>query len=54
MSKVERGTKRTCGGCGAKFYDLNKDPIVCPLCEVVFEVEQPKAKVNPAEVVEKS
>lgn len=38
MAKPELGTKRLCGGCGAKFYDLNKDPIICPKCETVFEV----------------
>ena len=35
------GTKRICGGCAAKFYDLGKDPIVCPTCETVFVI--PKA-----------
>ena len=24
--------------CGAKFYDLNKDPIHCPKCGTVYEV----------------
>jgi uncharacterized protein (TIGR02300 family) len=30
----DRGTKRTCqnGDCGARFYDLNRSPIVCPIC----------------------
>ena len=37
MAKPELGTKRLCGSCGAKFYDLSKDPIVCPKCETVFE-----------------
>ena len=36
MAKPELGTKRLCGSCGAKFYDLSKDPIVCPKCETVF------------------
>ena len=38
MAKPELGTKRHCGGCGAKFYDLSKDPIVCPKCQTVFVV----------------
>ncbi len=38
MAKPELGTKRQCTSCGAKFYDLNKDPIVCPKCGTVFEV----------------
>ena len=38
MAKPELGTKRLCAGCGAKFYDLNKDPITCPKCGTVYEV----------------
>ena len=32
--KAARGTKRTCqnGSCGSRFYDLGRDPIVCPVC----------------------
>jgi uncharacterized protein (TIGR02300 family) len=36
VAKPDLGTKRLCSGCGAKFYDLNKTPIVCPKCETVF------------------
>ncbi len=36
MAKPELGTKRLCANCGAKFYDLSKDPIVCPKCATVF------------------
>ena len=46
MAKPELGTKRLCAGCGAKFYDLNKDPIVCPKCSTVFEVA-PSARPRP-------
>jgi uncharacterized protein (TIGR02300 family) len=30
----DRGTKRTCqnGDCGARFYDLNRSPVLCPIC----------------------
>ena len=38
MAKPELGTKRLCANCGAKFYDLNKDPIHCPKCGAVYEV----------------
>jgi len=33
-TKADRGTKRTCQNpeCGSRFYDLNRDPIVCPIC----------------------
>jgi uncharacterized protein (TIGR02300 family) len=36
VAKPELGTKRLCGNCGAKFYDLSKDPIVCPKCHTVL------------------
>lgn len=36
MAKPELGTKRLCQSCGAKFYDLQKDPIICPKCSTVF------------------
>ena len=36
VARAELGTKRLCGECGAKFYDLGKDPIICPKCEAVF------------------
>lgn len=35
-----RGTKRTCqnNDCGARFYDLNRDPIICPICEAQYVI----------------
>ena len=36
----ELGTKRTCPSCAARFYDLNKNPIVCPKCDEAFVAEQ--------------
>jgi uncharacterized protein (TIGR02300 family) len=38
VAKPELGTKRLCANCSAKFYDLNKDPILCPKCGTVYEV----------------
>ena len=37
MAKPELGLKRQCMSCGAKFYDLNKDPAACPKCGTVFQ-----------------
>ena len=39
-TKAERGTKRTCQNpdCGSRFYDLNRDPIVCPICQTAFQL----------------
>ena len=42
------GTKRLCASCGAKFYDLNKDPIHCPKCGAVYEVVVATRPVRPA------
>ena len=39
MAKPEWGSKRICQSCGAKFYDLQKDPIVCPACGATFDPE---------------
>ncbi|HVO14803.1 MAG TPA: TIGR02300 family protein [Alphaproteobacteria bacterium] len=62
MAKAALGQKRVCLHCGARFYDLNKHPIVCPSCGTTFEpeafvrtrrtrpapVEAPKAVARPA------
>ena len=37
MAKPEWGIKRACLSCGARFYDLKRDPIICPKCEAVFD-----------------
>lgn len=47
MAKPELGTKRLCANCGAKFYDLNKSPIVCPKCETVFVVPVATSRPRP-------
>ena len=39
MVKIERGIKRICQGCGALYYDLEKDPIICPKCGTEFDPE---------------
>lgn len=50
VAKPELGTKRTCLNCGSKFYDLNRDPIVCPSCGTHFETVA--SKVTPATAAE--
>ncbi len=32
MGKVDLGMKLTCESCGARFYDLSKQPALCPKC----------------------
>ncbi len=40
MAKPELGAKQLCPQCGAKFYDLNKRPAVCPKCQAAFDPEE--------------
>ena len=51
VAKPNLGTKRLCGDCGAKFYDLGRDPIVCPKCGTTFvearSSAKPEAKAKP-------
>ena len=47
MVKLELGIKRHCSGCGARFYDLNKDPIVCPKCHTALELAAMSARARP-------
>ena len=39
MANPEWGTKRICQNCGTKFYDLLREPIVCPKCQAEFDPE---------------
>ncbi|MFI5013211.1 MAG: TIGR02300 family protein [Hyphomicrobiales bacterium] len=50
MAKPELGTKRQCRSCGNRFYDLSRDPILCPKCGVVFQLHE-SSPVAPAAAV---
>jgi uncharacterized protein (TIGR02300 family) len=39
LSKLEWGTKRICPSCGTRYYDLMRDPVVCPKCSTPFDPE---------------
>ena len=41
MNISAAGQKRVCASCQARFFDLNRDPIVCPTCQAVFDVPPP-------------
>jgi len=47
MAKPEWGRKRI-GPCGTKFYDFNKEPVICPGCggEVITNEVKTKTKKN--------
>lgn len=50
MSKkvAERGNKRTCPACEVRFYDLNRDPVTCPMCQAQFELSSFVSKTDVA------
>ena len=48
VAKPELGSKHQCQNCGAKFFDLNRDPIVCPKCGTVFQGVPAAARAQPA------
>lgn len=39
MSKAEWGLKRICPSCGTRYYDMKKNPPVCPNCKTPFDPE---------------
>lgn len=45
--KAARGAKRVCQNCGSKFYDLNRDPITCPICQAIYQ-QDARQRVAPA------
>lgn len=52
MAKPEWGVKRTCLSCGARFYDLQREPIVCPACgatvDAAAQSKPRRARATPA------
>ena len=47
MAKPKLGTKRVCLECSTRYFDLNRQPIACPKCGVVFEIAT-RNKTRPA------
>ncbi|AQS89006.1 hypothetical protein AA101099_1981 [Neoasaia chiangmaiensis NBRC 101099] len=44
MAQPELGLKRVCVSCGARFYDLNRNPAVCPKCGAEQPTDIPRPK----------
>jgi uncharacterized protein (TIGR02300 family) len=55
VNKPELGVKRDCPECGARFYDLNKEPAHCPKCdhsfvpEALLKPRKPRREDEPVE-----
>ena len=60
MAKAELGMKLTCESCGARFYDLNKQPGICPKCgtanarPVIFKASRARVEDKKAPVAVKA
>ena len=52
VARSEWGSKIVCPSCGAKFYDLKRDPAPCPKCETPVTAS-PVAKPKREEPAEK-
>lgn len=54
MAKPDLGKKRICLSCGARFYDLSREPIVCPKCDTELDLaallKASRAKPTPPKV----
>ncbi len=58
MVKPEWGMKRICPSCGARYYDLHREPVMCPKCGAAYDPEtltktrRAKAIAAPEEPIE--
>lgn len=54
LVKPDWGTKRVCPSCDARFYDMKREPIVCPKCQTTIDLnavakpKRPKPAPAPA------
>ena len=39
LAKPEWGNKHICPSCGARYYDLQREPVVCPKCATPYDPE---------------
>jgi uncharacterized protein (TIGR02300 family) len=55
VAKPEWGSKRICPSCGTRYYDLLREPVICPKCDTPFDPEAflKSRRARPAPPVEK-
>jgi uncharacterized protein (TIGR02300 family) len=39
VAKPEWGAKHICPSCGSRYYDLMREPVVCPKCSTPYDPE---------------
>lgn len=47
VATPDRGQRRRCSSCSAPFYDLRRDPIVCPKCGATLVPPLPQRHQRP-------
>src|ERR1700761_7294630 len=56
VAKAEWGLKRICPQCGARYYDMKKNPPGCPSCGTAFDpdsmLRSPRGRAAPKAAVE--
>lgn len=52
MKKPNLGQKQTCKKCEARFFDLNKNPAVCPKCGEIYKISKTKTRRAVAQPLE--
>ena len=55
VAKPEWGTKRICPSCGTRYYDLLREPVICPKCSTPYDPEAflKSRRARPAAPVER-
>ena len=53
-TKQARGIKRTCQSCDERFYDLARDPIICPHCGASYIIASSPAALAALQAEEKA
>src|SRR5215475_2429523 len=55
VAKPEWGSKRICPSCGMRYYDLLREPVICPKCGTPYDPEAflRSRRARPAPTVEK-
>ncbi|MEX2616008.1 MAG: FYDLN acid domain-containing protein [Alphaproteobacteria bacterium] len=54
MVKPEWGAKHLCENCGAKYYDMLRDPITCPKCDTIVSAPSRSRRGKAAAVKEEA
>lgn len=53
-TKHARGTKRTCQSCEERFYDLERNPILCPHCGAKYVIASSPAALAALQAEQRS